>query len=208
LNKIILAISIILAVSVVANVLLGVMYFDTQHLLNSERIGSHASIVELRTERDEALAEVDELIDNNKALSIDITVLESERDSLKNQISSLVTERDNALAEATMLSAEVEQLRSGKLMTNLGSFDNRDNEISPYLHIYGVVWNVGTETAVNCKIHVVGKQGDVIAIDTYIELQNINGYEPYPYISFKEIDERIYYYGIALTEKTVTIEYD
>ena len=206
LNKLLAIVSVILAISFIANIVLSVMYFDTQHILASERIGSHASLVQMRTERDEALATIDKLNDTNKALLGEITALESERDSLKNQINSLVTERDNALADATILSSDVQQLRSGRLMTNLGSFDNRDNELQPFIHVYGVVWNVGTEPAENCRIHVVAKQGDVIAVDTYVELQTINGYDPYPYTSFKEIDEKIYYYGIPLTEKTVTIE--
>lgn len=207
-NKIIVIVSTILVVSVVTNILFCAMYFDTQRVLTAERIGSHAAIVELQNEKNEALASVQELTDTTNGLLSEITALETERDSLKNQLSSLVTERDNALADVTVLDAEVAQLRSGKLMTNLGSFDNRDNNLQPFIHVYGVVWNVGTEAALNCRIHVVGKQGDVIAVDTYIELQTINGYDPYQYTSFKEIDERVYYHGSALTEKTVTIEYD
>ena len=208
LNKTLVIVSVILAVSVVANIVLAVMYYDTQQKLNSERIGSYASIVDLEADKTEALATVKELTDKNEALLSEKAALITERDSLKNKVSSLVVERDNALANATVLGAEVAQLRSGRLMTNLGSYDNRDNELQPFIHIYGVVWNVGTEPAVNCKIHVVGKQGDVIAVDTYIDLQTINGYDSYPYTSFKEIDERVYYYGSALTEKIVTIEYD
>jgi len=209
LNKIVVAVlSVILAVSVVANVVLVVMYDSSQQELKSEKIGSHAAIVELVAEKNEALDSVKELTDDNTGLLTEIEALETERDSLKKQSSTLVLERDNALADVTLLGAEVNQLRSGRLMTNLGSFDNRDNDLQPFIHVYGVVWNVGTEPAVNCRIHVAGKQGDVIAVDTYIELQTINGYEPYQYTSFKEIDERIYYYGTHLTEKTVTIEYD
>ena len=206
-NKIVVVVlSVILAVSVVANVLLYVMYSDTERALFSERVGSHASIVQLETERNEALATVKELQDENAKLLTELSAVEAERDSLKSQTSSLITERDTALADVTVLEAEVEQLRSGKLMTNLGSSDNRDNEDQPFLHIYGVVWNVGTEAAVNWRIHVVAKQGDVVAIDGYINLNTINGYEPYQYTSFKEIDERVYYWGTALTEINVTIE--
>ena len=94
------------------------------------------------------------------------------------------------------------------LLTNLGASDNRVNSLEPFIHVYGVVWNVGTISAFNCKIHVIGKQGDVVAVDTYIDLQTIPGYEPDEFASFKEIDEQVYYTGPALTEKSITIEYD
>lgn len=195
-NKTLAIVLVFLAASYVANVVLIVTYFNSQNVLTSERI-----------QKNEAFTTIEELTGINQGLMNGIDALETERDSLKYQISSLVSERDEALANLNTLSAEVGTLRSGKLMTNLGSFDNRDNELLPYLHVYGVVWNVGTESVVNCRIHVVGKQDLIVAVDTYIYLPPIDGYDPYPYTSFKEIDEKVYYYGIALTENTVTIEY-
>ena len=177
-NKSFVLVAIILAISVVINILLGVMYIQPLNL-----------------------------DDETFSLS-DIEALKNERDALKVQVSELVSERDAAIAEVTELNADVLQLSSGQLLTNLGSSDNRENSLQPFIHVYGVVWNVGTISAFNCKIHVVGKQGDVVAVDTYIDLQTIPGYEPDAFASFKEIDERVYYTGSALTEKTLTVEYD
>jgi len=73
---------------------------------------------------------------------------------------------------------------------------------TPYLRIYGEVWNVGTDTAYNCKLHVVAYQGAVIAIDTYIELGTIYGEDK------KSIDSNVYYSGSALTSWTITPGWD
>ncbi|MGA2768685.1 MAG: hypothetical protein ABSF24_10285 [Candidatus Bathyarchaeia archaeon] len=37
--------------------------------------------------------------------------------------------------------------------------------------IFGTAWNIGTETAYNCQVHVVGYyEGGVVALDTYINI--------------------------------------
>lgn len=177
-NKTVLIVSIILVISVIINVVIGVLY------------------IQQPTQEEPTFS------------TSDFEAIKNERDSLKEQVSDLISERDAAIAESTNLNAEVLQLRSSRLLTNLGAFDNRDNSLQPFMHVYGVVWNVGTISAFNSKIHVVGKQGDVVAVDTYIDLTTIPGYEPNEFASFKEIDEAVYYTGPALTEKSITIEYD
>ena len=49
-----------------------------------------------------------------------------------------------------------ETLKAPKLVkAHLMGGDNRPWFGTPYLHIYGYIVNVGTETAYNCKLHVV-----------------------------------------------------
>lgn len=71
-----------------------------------------------------------------------------------------------------------------------------------HLHVWGAVVNVGTDTAYNCKIHVVCYQGAVIGLDTYVLLYTIAGE------TSKWVDQNLYYaYGSGLTNWSVTLEW-
>lgn len=70
------------------------------------------------------------------------------------------------------------------------------------LHVYGYLCNVGSNTAYNCTLHVVAYQsGGVVAIDTHIDLGNINGE------SYATVDANVYYQGISLASWSVTPEW-
>ena len=72
----------------------------------------------------------------------------------------------------------------------------------PYLHIYGYICNVGTNSAYNCKLHIVAYQsGGVKAIDTYIDLGTIDGE------SWKSVDSYIFYSGSPLESWEITPEW-
>lgn len=90
-----------------------------------------------------------------------------------------------------------------KLVTRLGAYDMRYNYSGQDIRLYmtGEVWNVGTETAQNCSLHVILQQGDVVAADTYILLGNIAGG------SFTDVARNIYYTGDALTNWTIIPEF-
>ncbi len=79
---------------------------------------------------------------------------------------------------------------------NLKWVENRPSLQTPYLRVYGEVWNVGKRTAHNCKLKVVANQGTVKAIDTEISLGSIDINQK------KSVDENIYYDGEPLTSKT------
>jgi len=72
---------------------------------------------------------------------------------------------------------------------------------TPYLHVYGEVWNVGSDTAYNCRLHVILYQGSVVAEDTYVNLGTISGENK------KSVDANIYYNGDALTSWSITPEW-
>lgn len=206
-----IVLSVVLVSSIIFNVFLGIMYFQSQNQntdLTSERDTLKTEISTLVTERDEAKTEVEELSALNNGLISSNDVLQNERDALKGQVYDLTHERDDALSLVEDLNGEVQQLRAGNVMSKLGMYDNRDNPQQPYIHVYGFVWNVGTQSVYNCKIQVSGKQGDVVAVNTYIDVETLSGYEINPHTSIEEIDEKVYYTGTPLTDMKVTIEYD
>jgi hypothetical protein len=85
------------------------------------------------------------------------------------------------------------------IKVNLKSDDNRPFLGTFYLHVYGEVCNVGTNTAYNCKLHVVAIQsGGVVAINTDIVLGNIGGQ------SWISVDASPTYSGSPLTSWIIT----
>jgi hypothetical protein len=80
--------------------------------------------------------------------------------------------------------------------------DERPILQTPYLHVSGEVWNVGTNTATNCKLHIVLYQGAVVAEDTYINLGTIIGRD------YTSVDSQIFYQGSELTNWTLSPEWD
>ena len=60
---------------------------------------------------------------------------------------------------------------------------------------------LGTETALNCSLHVTLYQGITVAEDTYIRLGDIGGG------SFVDVGKNIYYSGDALTNWTIIPDY-
>lgn len=104
------------------------------------------------------------------------------------QYDALINERDN--------------LKAAKLIfVNLGVQDTRPWQQTPYLYFTGEVCNVGNDTALNCRIHIIAYQGSTVALDSYIILGVINGE------SWVNIDEKLYYSGSAITNPTATLEW-
>jgi hypothetical protein len=101
------------------------------------------------------------------------------------------------------LQNQIASLKAPKLIkVDLHSDDGGLPFESRSLHIYGSVVNVGTNPAYNSKLHVVAYVSQVVAIDTYIQLNTINGE------SFKYIDQTITYSGgTPLSSWTITPEW-
>ena len=132
-----------------------------------------------------------------------ITYYDSQIASLQNQISNLNSQINSLNAQITNLQNQINSLKAPKLIkVDLRAEDNRPWLQTPYLHVYGYVCNVGTNTAYNSKIHVIAYQsGGVVAIDTYITLGSISGE------SWTRVDTNVYYSGSALTGWTLTLEW-
>jgi polyhydroxyalkanoate synthesis regulator phasin len=122
------------------------------------------------------------------------------------QISSLNVQITDLRNQITDLRNQIDTLRAPKLIKvnlraddvrHVYSWDPDDN-----LHVYGQICNVGTNWAYNCKLHVVAYQSGVVAIDTHIILGTIAGE------SWTSVDSTVYYSGSALTDWTITPEWN
>ena len=100
------------------------------------------------------------------------------------------------------LQNEIDSLKASKLVTRLGASDQKPLLATNYLQVTGAVWNVGTNTAHNCRLHVIIYQGQTVAKDTYINLGTINGE------GYVDVNEKVYYEGSALTDWNITPEWE
>jgi chaperonin cofactor prefoldin len=132
-----------------------------------------------------------------------INILNTQITNLQDQISGLNSQISSLTAQITDLQNQIDTLKAPKLIkVNLRADDNRPWLGTPYLHVYGYVCNVGTNTAYSSKIHVVAYQsGGVVAIDTYIILGTIYGE------SWTSVDSSVYYSGSALVSWTLTLNW-
>ena len=153
--------------------------------------------------------QVNSLVTERDALKQQVNDLIVERDTLKQQVNALTNERDDLKAQIIFLQNqianledEVNRLKAPKLVTALAVVDQRPLFQTPYFEISGTVWNVGSDTATNCRLHVIIYQGSAIAKDTYISLITINGE------SYRTVDEKIFYAGTEITDWEIIPEMD
>ena len=123
---------------------------------------------------------------------------DAEYESLNTTYNDYVNIHSHSDAEYAALEAERDAYKAPKLnLLNLQSSDEWSLE-TPYLHYYGEVWNVGNETAYDCRLHVTAYQGTVEAIDSWIGLGTILGENK------KSLDVALDYEGAPLTTWNVT----
>jgi hypothetical protein len=132
--------------------------------------------------------------------------LTARNDALREQADKLYALKSNLESETAELKNQINQLnqKAPKLVTRLGASDLRFNYTGQEIRWYisGEVWNVGISVARNCKLHVTLYQGTIVAKDTYIELGNID------VGMYANVSSNVYYTGNALTDWTVTPEYE
>ena len=126
--------------------------------------------------------------------------------ALKEQASELrilTSTLENEIAE---LEDQLTQLgqEGPRLVTRLGASDMRFNYTGQETRLYisGEIWNVGTSAARNSRLHVTLYQGVTVANDTYIDLGTID------VGSYVDVASNIYYTGNALTDWTLTPEWE
>ena len=124
--------------------------------------------------------------------------------ALREEAAELSILKNTLERETAELKNRLNQLnqQGPKLATRLGASDLRFNYTGQETRFYvsGEVWNVGTSTARNSKLHVTLYQNNTVAKETYIELGNI---EPGTYV---DVASNVYYTGNALTNWTLTPE--
>lgn len=198
-------------VVVVVSILLVLTTCTSIYLYTAPDIELENQVNSLIIERDSLKQQVFDLIVERDALPTpdQVNSLIAERDTLKQQVNALTNERDDLEAQIIYLQAtistiqgQVDALRAPKLVTALAVVDQRPLFQTPYFEITGTVWNVGSETATNCRLHVIMYQGSTIAENTYITLSTINGE------SYRNVDEQIFYVGSQITDWEIIPEMD
>ena len=197
------AITAVLIVSLAANV-----YFCSQQNVFANDSSLQTQVADLRSQLASLSSQTSSLQSENANLTARIGDLEGQAASLSNQTNNLQSEKSRLLDEKSNLQNQLSLLGQEKvparLVTRVGGSDMRYNYSGSDIRLYitGEVWNVGTEAAVNCSLHVTLYQGVTVAKDTYIELGTIAGG------SFTQVARNIYYTGDKLTKWTITPEYN
>ena len=203
--KIALAVvSILFIISLIAN-----FYFYSRQYGISPDSGLESQVADLQSQ-------VDSLTSDKNNLQSQVTDLQSQLNELQTTYDNYVSTHSYSNEEyndmVTILTTQgvkmadlenqINVLKAPYLVTRLGMGDERPWFQTPYFHVSGEVWNVGTNTATNCKLHVILYQGSVVAEDTYINLGTISGR------TYTSVDSKIYYEGSALTNWNITPEWD
>lgn len=133
--------------------------------LNSQVVNLTLQIDNLQndvTYGDTEIIRLNNIIENLKAEAVQ---RDSEMFNRDEQIRNLESQVSSLNYQINDLNNELDALKSPKLVNvGLGAHDNRENTSEPFLQIEGSVFNVGRETAYNCKLRVVAYQGDVQSI--------------------------------------------
>jgi len=104
---------------------------------------------------------------------------------------ALLTEKNSLDVEYEALLTIKNALEAAKLVTKLSTFDNRQ-QVQPFLNVYGIVYNVGTNDAHNCLIAVLATRQGEIVLNALINLGTIEGED------LIEVDYQINYNGSML----------
>jgi len=112
----------------------------------------------------------------------------------ESEYNSLSSQNTNLQGQVDSLQNQVNSLEAPKLIeVNLKADDNRPSQQQTYLHVYGYVCNVGTDTAYNAILYVEAFQGTVLTFNTTISLGTINGG------SYTSVNSQVVYPGNFLT---------
>ena len=156
--------------------------------------------------------QTDSLQKQKTNLKIQIANLENQTANLLNQTDSLQIENSRIQDENTAAQNQIEQIQltgEPKIVTRLGTTDVRSTPAAGHpwsgvirFYTAGEVWNLGTGSARDCRLHITLFQGDTVANDTYIELGTIKAG------TYVNVATNIYYTGEALTNWTIIPHYN
>jgi hypothetical protein len=92
------------------------------------------------------------------------------------------------------LQSDYNTLKAPRLIGVLSAEDSRPADDTRYLHVFGSVVNVGTDSAIDALLYLEAFQGRVLTFNTTISLGTINGESFATYV-----DEKVPYVGSELT---------
>jgi hypothetical protein len=137
--------------------------------------------------------------------------LENQITGLKNQTDKRKKENANIYDENAVIQNKINQIKqtgAPKIITRLGATDVRSTPAAGHpwsgvirFYISGEVWNMGTGSASNCRLHITLYQGEIVANDTYVEIGTIKAG------SYVDVAANIFYIGEALTNWLIIPEY-
>lgn len=190
--------------------LIGNFYFYSQLFASGQVSFRRERIANLQNQLLDLQRQASNLQNERDQLKAQIKPLEIQVENLQNKTTALLREnfllqnmKDNLEGQLYQLLL-ANQGKTATLVTRLGASDMRYNYSGQEIRLYisGEVWNVGSVTAQNCRLHVTLYQGDVVANDTYIDLGTIEAG------SYVDVARNIYYSGTALTKWRIIPESD
>lgn len=203
-----IAVSVIIVGSLVAN---AYFYALQQHNLAVNN-GLRKQAADLQGQLAILSNQTDILQSEKTNLETQITNLENQAANLQNQTDSLQSENSKLEDENAAKQNLIDQIRlrgAPKIVTRLGATDVRSTPAAGHpwsgvirFFISGEVWNLGTGSARDCRLHVRLYQGDIVANDTYVEIGTINAG------TCVDVAANIYYTGEALTDWVIIPEYN
>ena len=174
---------------------------------------SQSQIKDLETEKDSLQIQIANLTEQISSLQNQNLELSSQCSNITNEIDTLQTENDNLKNENKNFRSENTDLQNQlynkgpRLITKLGTTDVKIDHTAYHsnqtrLFIEGEVWNIGTQAADDCRLHVILYIGSEVVNDTYIQLGTINA------LDCVNVRTDIYYYtGERLTDWKIIPEY-
>jgi hypothetical protein len=142
-------------------------------------------------------------VNSHSHANTDYESLKREYDSYVASHSSTSNDYERVVSELSSANSQITSLKAAKVV-NVGMTVTANDPVfgDSYLRVSGYVCNVGSNTASNVKLHVVGSRNAVLVIDTYISIGTISG-ESWKQLSTTDLPHA----GGALTSWTITPEW-
>ena len=206
-----------LALIIISVILVGSLTLNSYlYAMQQDRLASDNDLKKQAENLQNQLAilnnQIDSLQNETTNLKTQIANLEKQTENLLNQKDNLQIENSRIQDEKIAIQNQIEQIQltgEPKIVTRLGTTDVRSTPAAGHpwsgvirFYTAGEVWNLGTGSARDCRLHITLFQGDTVANDTYIELGTIKAG------TYVNVATNIYYTGEALTNWTIIPQYN
>jgi len=159
--------------------------------LNQQIFTLHIDMDSLKSAADEFSKQVETLKSNEVTMNSTIDSLNQQIFTDHIDMAALNSQINTLNQQINSLQSQIDTLSTAKLIgVNLNTIPNARTQ---YLEVTGEVCNVGTITATNCYLHVMGFQNNILIIDSYISLGDIAGE------GWVSVNQQFSYSGFTLT---------